>query len=175
MRQPLSKTISDANKMMENKKTVGISLMLHERSRQIYGERWTPEHDDQHVNGELAKAAMCYIAGSMNVNGCRVWPEGWDEENFKPSQNVNANDAMTVNLMKAGALIAAEIDRIHRARSRKNSISLCLHSISEIKFIEPSISMDDLINKLKVDFDDETIKAAITNFKERLDDFSRNG
>lgn len=163
MHQPLSKTISKANRMIEMKKTVGTSLISHERSRQLFDEGWTPEHDDQHTNGELAKAAICYITGSITVCGHKVWPEEWDEKHFKPGDTIRC-------LTKAGALIAAEIDRLHRSRKNENSIALCLHSIIAMKFSESAISMDDIINKLKVDFDDATIEAAIAKFKERIND-----
>lgn len=44
------------------------------------------------------------------------WP--WREESFKPS------DDQIRNLTKAGALIAAEIDRLHAMRSRSEQKSL---------------------------------------------------
>jgi hypothetical protein len=34
--------------------------VLAERRRQIEAEGWTPEHDDQHSNWELSRAAICY-------------------------------------------------------------------------------------------------------------------
>lgn len=34
----------------------GIERIAAERRRQIGEEGWTPEHDAQHVNGELAEA-----------------------------------------------------------------------------------------------------------------------
>lgn len=37
----------------------GIDLIAAERQRQIEEEGWTPDHDDQHTNGELALAAAC--------------------------------------------------------------------------------------------------------------------
>ena len=79
----------------------GIELIAKERQRQIEAEGWTPEHDDQHVHGELADAAACYVDG--NPVG---WP--WDEKWWKPSSDPIRN------LAKAGALIAAEIDRLQR-------------------------------------------------------------
>ncbi|MGV7154880.1 hypothetical protein ACWA33_18595, partial [Pseudomonas aeruginosa] len=40
-----------------------------ERRRQIEGEGWTPEHDDEHDNGEMARTAACYaLAGSSAPN-----------------------------------------------------------------------------------------------------------
>ena len=86
--------------------------VLAERKRQITAEGWTPEHDDGHTeldNGrkltELARAAKAYIEGdSYN------WP--WHVSSFKPSDTRR-------NLVRAGALILAEIDRLDRASEKE--------------------------------------------------------
>ncbi|EMV3551293.1 hypothetical protein AACI63_001068 [Escherichia coli] len=69
-----------------------------------------PEHDDEHCNGELAMAAVCYIneTGTVNRNGGKPWGWPWDASWWKPN-------ARRRNLVKAGALILAEIERIDRA------------------------------------------------------------
>lgn len=87
----------------------GIELIASERERQILAEGWTPEHDDAHAHGELCGAAMCYIA-NRDVTTTREPPLGWpwEREWWKPS------DDPVRNLVKAGALIAAEIDRLQR-------------------------------------------------------------
>lgn len=90
------------------------TLMIHaERWRQIEGEGWTPEHDDEHRDGALAFAARCYVLAALVAPGGlprppQEWP--WDESWWKPS------DDPIRNLVKAGALIAAEIDRLTRAK-----------------------------------------------------------
>lgn len=84
-----------------------------ERLRQISGEGWTPEHDDEHGNGELARAAATYalhaigVPGALQVHtiGGALWP--WDFSWLKPADNRR-------NLVKAGALILAEIERLDR-------------------------------------------------------------
>ena len=38
----------------------GIELIQEERTRQVQEEGWTPEHDEEHGDGELALAAACY-------------------------------------------------------------------------------------------------------------------
>lgn len=89
----------------------GVELIAKERQRQIEGEGWTAEHDDQHDNGQMATAAACYALHdvvSLVPEGeivPRWWP--WDDGWWKPSNQVR-------NLVKAGALIAAEIDRLLR-------------------------------------------------------------
>jgi hypothetical protein len=93
-----------------------IGLIAAERERQIKGEGWTLEHDDAHKYGELAAAASCYahhancqirkFQPSYIKNRPSGWP--WDAKWWKPS-------AFPVhNLVKAGALIVAELDRLAR-------------------------------------------------------------
>lgn len=89
----------------------GIELITKERQRQIDVEGWTPEHDDEHVDGQLAKAAACYADPFGFFQGIPSrWP--WFAEWYKPSANDRVRD-----LVKAGALIAAEIDRLQRIQS----------------------------------------------------------
>ena len=38
----------------------GIQRIVDERARQIAKEGWTPEHDDEHVDGELALVGALY-------------------------------------------------------------------------------------------------------------------
>jgi hypothetical protein len=90
----------------------GIELIAAERRRQVEAEGWTPEHDDEHGRGELARAAACYAL----PHGLRPirrppadWP--WDDEWWKPTSKDRLRE-----LVKAGALIAAEIDRLLRAQ-----------------------------------------------------------
>lgn len=80
-----------------------------ERRRQIEAEGWTPEHDDEHNGGELADAAACYAlwAGGINPGNWReFWP--WAPEWLKHSEPRRM-------LVKAAALILAEIQRLDRA------------------------------------------------------------
>ena len=92
----------------------GIQQIAAERTRQIEDEKWTQEHDAEHVNAEMVEAAIGYAeaAGTQVRGGCgwRNKPENWPwhAEWWKPS------DDPIRNLVKAGALIAAEIDRIQR-------------------------------------------------------------
>ena len=80
--------------------------VLAERKRQIDAEGWTPEHDDKYRDDELSMAAVCY-ANTSGAGGCSPngWP--WPEEWWKPS-------TARRNLVKAGALIIAEVERIDR-------------------------------------------------------------
>ncbi|MFU3243172.1 hypothetical protein ACM7MS_23510 [Pseudomonas aeruginosa] len=85
-----------------------------ERRRQITAEGWTPEHDDEHSHGQMARAAACYaLAGSNAPNDgtaallvSLAWP--WDEQWWKPTTTRR-------DLVKACALGLAEIERLDRA------------------------------------------------------------
>jgi hypothetical protein len=91
----------------------GVLLIAQERKRRKRVEGWTAEHDAHHRCAELARAAVCYTRQA--IDPCRVtnrppgWPASWDGF-WKPS------DDPVRNLVKAGALIASEIDRIQRSR-----------------------------------------------------------
>lgn len=94
----------------------GAQLIAAERTRQIEDEGYKPEHDDEHVNGEMVEAACCYIRQAIGRRWLEnkeyrqdpapdEWP--WDEEWWNPQTPER-------DLVKAGALIAAELDRQHR-------------------------------------------------------------
>jgi hypothetical protein len=80
-----------------------IDEIAAERQRQGEDEGWSPAHDDQHVRGEMAHAAACYCYPPMARH---LWP--WDYGWWKPRDTRR-------NLIRAGALILAEIERLDRA------------------------------------------------------------
>lgn len=87
----------------------GIQLIQEERERQLSKLGWSPEHDDGHTGQELAIAACRYAAPyghDLKVYSALAWP--WDENYWK------AQPSRIRELAKAGALIAAEIDRLIR-------------------------------------------------------------
>lgn len=92
----------------------GVDLIAAERKRQIEEEGWSEFHDDGHDLDELAFAAVCYAlphreryAGAEGLPF--YWPGRWLCQWWKPSPNDRVRE-----LVKAGALIAAEIDRLKR-------------------------------------------------------------
>jgi len=101
----------------------GAQRIATERARQVTQEQWSPEHDDSHRRGELAWAAVCYAAPDQvyrhrrhahdghNFSDPWPWERRWDKRILEPSV-----DERIRMLEKAGALIAAEIDRLLRAR-----------------------------------------------------------
>lgn len=100
--------------------------VLAERIRQVEAEGWTSEHDDQHSRGEMASAAGVYAlaAGSTDYRwvlrgsppndylaaALELWP--WDRSWFKPKDRRR-------DLVKAGALILAEIERLDRLSEKE--------------------------------------------------------
>lgn len=98
---------------------LGADMIRAERERQIGGEGWSLEHDDAHENRELLYAANCYAFMASGQSRTDVhmryappsgWP--WEKEWWKPSEDPIRN------LVKAGALIAAEIDRLERQKAK---------------------------------------------------------
>lgn len=105
----------------------GAALIAAERQRQINEEGYLPHHDLFHDDLSLMKAADEYLSVAeyvakyghpitcedwLNIeddHGFQAsrWP--WAAEHFKPAPEPIRN------LVKAGALIAAEIDRLQRA------------------------------------------------------------
>lgn len=117
-----SVTIGGERKIIENlyggpADSAGVRIIEAERIRQIYQEGYSPEHDRTHTKGELADAAATYaltedsrykyVAHSpvMNRSIPSTWP--FDPEYYKPTP-----DDRIRQLAKAGAFIAAEIDRL---------------------------------------------------------------
>jgi hypothetical protein len=92
----------------------GAQDVFAERQRQIAVEGFTPAHDDRHTAGEMAGAAACYALTAVThwaaMAAVRTfWP--WDWIWWKPK-------GPRGNLVKAGALILAEIERIDREQAK---------------------------------------------------------
>lgn len=95
--------------------------VFKERRRQVYEEVWTPEHDDRHDRDEMPLAAACYaltdnerdiMCETGNDIRRELWP--WDPKWWKPTDRRR-------DLVKAAALLIAEIERIDRTEARKES------------------------------------------------------
>jgi hypothetical protein len=100
------------------KKVAGAAHdVLLERRRQIEKEGWTPAHDDEHPSEEIAAFAALYAlppaardwpaesTGYGDTFGEAICPEGWTPK-FGDRRH---------ELVRAGALILAEIERLDRA------------------------------------------------------------
>lgn len=127
----------------------GLELIRAERIRQLDVKKWEAERDDGYVQHELASAACAYAApeplfnvtqypdGTTVTSDC--WPPSWDriwDKRLRGQSEMHPNhdfddlpfsadeypiDQRIRNLVKAGALIAAEIDRLLRKKHRKDS------------------------------------------------------
>lgn len=107
----------DSGLILEGDMT-GAEMIAAERKRQIESEGWSFEHDDEYSNYELSDAAIAYanpgyggpFSHPTPGNPPDRWP--WHGRWWKPSQD------HIKNLVRAGALIAAEIDRLQRQNGR---------------------------------------------------------
>lgn len=82
--------------------------IVAERERQRTAEGWTDSHDREHDAGILAAAAVCYATAhsAYHDHDPLLVPHGWPwlPETWKPKD-------ITKDLVRAGALLAAEVDR----------------------------------------------------------------
>lgn len=119
----------------ERERSKAARDVLDERERQTSVEGWTPEHDDAHKDGSLAIAAACYALpnpkkGKRVRKDCEdvalrgegpvyalvrrtysvpvLWPRSWHPSWWKPKDRRR-------DLVRAAALIVAEIERLDRA------------------------------------------------------------
>lgn len=92
----------------EAPQTAAARDVLAERQRQVDQEGWHPDQDDDYDDGQLSMAAACYAmqGNSPNYGPPKDWP--WDREWWKPTDDRR-------NLVKACALILADIERLDRA------------------------------------------------------------
>jgi len=83
--------------------------VLAERRRQVEHEEWAHALDDRYQDRQLAAAAACYVVNGLSHKGTvppKAWP--WPWQWWKPTNERR-------NLVKAGALLLAEIERLDRA------------------------------------------------------------
>lgn len=114
----------------------GRQLIAEERERQIEKEKYSSNHDDKYDEYELEAAGDAYYLhtglGEKSPKP-KFWP--WSDAYWKPSAD------QVRNLVKAGALYEAEMDRLKRsAHQDKPSIEQMKRNISEI-----SIKIDNLL------------------------------
>lgn len=107
----------------------GIELIAEERERQIEVKKYDAEHDGLETAFQLSTAAGLFIANAQNQyfkdhthydgrgnvarfqlreDETRKWSEVWPWDDHDGRKD---SDVLT-SLIKAGALIAAEIDRL---------------------------------------------------------------
>lgn len=105
--------------------TASMRDVIAERFRHQLQEGWNDQHDDEHKAGELASAASAYashmaafwyawVDGREKDYRLKATPPGWPwgRQWWKPKDPRR-------DLVRAGALILAEIDRLDREATRK--------------------------------------------------------
>ena len=104
---------------------ISIDLITKERRLQITEKKYDDKHDDYHDKGELLQAAKCYIeyvclnskimdnTNDSYVNNLKIYRSGKRPENWPPQFDKDSwnPDSPIRDLVKAAALIAAEVDR----------------------------------------------------------------
>jgi len=117
------------------KQTEALNDVVEERDRQQAKEGWTLDHDDEHADGKLALLAAVY-ASPVPIKceqqarcGCRGLSEcnhGWDTAWYDAAwvfaddeQGGHKPKSRREDLVRAGALILAEIERLDRAEQHK--------------------------------------------------------
>ncbi|MGV8664558.1 hypothetical protein ACV357_37200, partial [Pseudomonas aeruginosa] len=85
-----------------------------ERRRQVEAEGWTPEHDDEHSHGQMARAAACYALARSGAphdgTAALLVSVAWQGD-----QQWGKATSASRDLVKACALALAEIGRVDRA------------------------------------------------------------
>lgn len=127
--------------------THAASDVLAERQRQQDAEGWTLDHDDGHELFELSSAACCYAWAASRPSGWRAqaklnpelaqsavffhdnWP--WDLAWWKPKTRRG-------DLVRAGALILAEIERLDRRQGRPDDQSHEEKTAADSAEVDPS-------------------------------------
>lgn len=127
-RKPMTNAPTEVEKLMdaaglcrrcaEPTDTRGVKDVLAERQRQIKSEGYSPESDDAYWQNDLVKAAVCYAWPMYPMRegvgedphdqrkwAPDLWP--WEARHWKPKDRRS-------NLVRAGALILAEIERLDR-------------------------------------------------------------
>jgi hypothetical protein len=112
-----------------------------ERKRQIEVEGWTTQHDDQHDNGAMLRAAVIYYQHSarkdmplqMREDGAPIgWP--WEAKWWKPKDDRR-------NLVRAGALCLAERERIRRRHARDKGASILSVNDGYVGHVDQKLSL----------------------------------
>lgn len=95
-----------------------IELITDERKRQIEVKGYTQDLDDRiNSHGSLAGGASVYAMPMVYRGGIiRLWP--WSPEVYKPSEDYEGRGRIK-ELVKAGELIVAEIERLQRKEEIK--------------------------------------------------------
>lgn len=109
----------------ERDRTDAVGLIVAERARQKAVEGWTDDHDDEHDDNSLAIVAALYALPPATRRqkvldetlAHALWPSSWHWYWWKPKPRNRVRE-----LVKAGALIVAEIERLQRRATEAPSV-----------------------------------------------------
>ena len=113
------------SRILDGKESLGtraIADIATERDRQR--EKWSAEHDDAHTSGELAMAARLLAHPPSASNDQVFYPE-WAMDLWN-----RHTDNRRQQLVIAGALLTAEIDRLDRQPNAKTDLTEALSDIT---------------------------------------------
>lgn len=116
-RRQIAKQAADIERLnLQLPLTAAASDVLAERRRQLEDEGYDHAHDDAHVNDEIA-AAACFYAMPPAARDWDATSTGYGEtlaDAIVPDGWVLSEGGRRRDLVKAGALILAEIERLDR-------------------------------------------------------------
>jgi hypothetical protein len=99
----------------------GAELIAQERRRQVLRKRYDAEHDDAHGDGSLLHAGVLLALDVAGLELAGVDPPSldgpWPDCLLLHARAKHGDDEVRL-LTIAGAMIAAEIDRLNRAKER---------------------------------------------------------
>jgi len=93
----------------------GIDLITKEREEQILKHGFTRAHDNEHVDEELLKAAIFILTENWDWFPAKTWKIEWGARFLDKGK--------LEKLAVAGALVAAEIDRLIEISIANNTLS----------------------------------------------------
>lgn len=108
----LNTVIANQRAGWENASPAALAI-LAERARQKRMEGYTDTHDDEHVNGELGKAAACYLIDAIDrLTGGEGYPQPPEQWPWEPSDWKRKDIHRQLEI--SGALSMAELERLER-------------------------------------------------------------
>jgi len=122
MEEAIEKCLGKSEEMrlaFELKRFPGVARILRERIRQVDEKGYTLGHDDTHADGEMSAMASVLLATQSDSAG--AWPIIADEPKKWAEHVVEKWGGQPGRLLDiAGALVAAEIERLERAGARSS-------------------------------------------------------
>jgi hypothetical protein len=121
--------------ILENFSVTGAGAISKERDRHTKIEGWTPSHDDQHTEQSMPIAAACYALNGTPAQAVIVNDDNdpeknelWDAWPWSPKWDKREKHSRLHQLEIAGALIAAEWDRLKRIENENLSTACVTNS-----------------------------------------------